>query len=140
MRRRSTHLFFDRFQIQESCRNPKVVTRWTEEFCKQLDELAGEDHSLHMVGKSAIRGSMDDQFEQSGKCHSSNSITSRFSTIIGCSFLKIRRTQLKLDTNSMSLFDPIFKPDSAQGNSSSNIMKFPHNRSNRSAYIMHKGS
>ena len=35
----------DRFQIQESCPNTKFDTGWNEEICKQLDELAGEDHS-----------------------------------------------------------------------------------------------
>ena len=40
-------------------------------------------------------------------------------------FEKLTRTQLKLDTNAVSLFDPIFKSDSAQGNSSSNINEVP---------------
>ena len=117
----------DRFQIQESCRNPKVDTGWTEDFCKQLDELAGEDHSWHMVGKSAIRGSVDDQSEQPGKRHSSNSIKADFPrSLVGFFFFdKIRRTQLKLDNNSAPLFDPIFKSDSVKGNSSSNINEVP---------------
>ena len=76
----------------------------------------------HVVGKSAIRGSMDDEFEQPWKRHSSNSNTSRFSTII---VFKKRRTQLKLGTDSVSLFDPIFKLDSAKGNSSSNMNEVP---------------
>ena len=34
-----------RFQTQESCHNSQIHKGWSEEFCKHLDELAGEDRS-----------------------------------------------------------------------------------------------
>ena len=77
-RRKKCTSVVDRFQIQESCRNPNIDTGWTEEFCKRLYELAGEDHSLHMVGKSAIRESVGDQSAPGAD----------FSTIIGCFLFK----------------------------------------------------
>ena len=90
----------------------------------------------HMVGESAIRKSMNDEFEKSRKQWGSNSITSRLSTSIGKISSNEKRKHLKLDTNSLP-FDPILKSDSAKAQGSSNIMNLSqsrHNRYNQSTY------
>ena len=122
----------DRFHIQESCRNPKVDTGWTEEFCKRFFELAGEDHSLHMVGKSAIRGSMGDQSAPGAD----------FSTIIGC-FLFKKKNAVEVGHQYSVILRPDLQIRQRQGQQFQQHHEVPrsrHNRSNRSVYIMHKES
>ena len=124
--RRMTKSILHRFQTQESYRNSKTHIRWTEEFCKHLDELAGDDHS-YVATRCEER---DTRKHGRWIWTAKETLQLQFSheptiTKHWQDYVKWKRKHLRQGTTLIPSFDPIFKSDSAKGNSSSQVMNLP---------------